>query len=377
MKNNPCAEFLKSGIYETYNFTNSGNFQYDFKHYITTEEFKKDFKSGKFNIGFEAIDPATLITEKLSLGASDEEINEFMKKIHDNTDLVIKQSFFTAYAYSKPNELATKMYFECAIRQANQKGFSSHIVQVGNLTTLTVFFNKIDSKDPNAKVEHIILDNAILVSKNFNIGDDLNIENEITVKVIDNTKPLLISIDTDHGPVTEIVEVKKQKSTDGNPIGTIINSFLNWEQFQEATENNKQTESGKWESEFSFWSPCDGREVPNSELQKIASITKVPDSRGVFLRGLNVFDAVGEFGGMIKKAETDFIDTYGTRIVGSYQKDEFRAHDHSYFAPISSSPIRGSGGYAPENPSSGTTGRTGGKETRPKNIAVYCYIKIN
>lgn len=376
MSFNPCAEFLKSGIYETYDFTNTGDFQYDFKHYITTEEFKNDFRSNKFSFGLEAFDPTTGITDKLNFGASDDEINEFKRKIENNTNLTIKQSFFSSYASSKPNELATKKYFECVEKMFKQKGFSTDVTQTGNIVKFTVFFNKIAAANPNPKVEQINVENATISSQSFKIGDDLDISNEIVINFIDSTKPALISIDTDQGPISEIIELKKQKSNDGNPIGTIIASYLNWEEFQYATDNNKQTENEKWDREYSFWSPCDGRDTQGSDFSKIAKKSNAPDLRGVFLRGLNTFDRYETDNGIAIVSDLRK-DPETTRTRGSFQNDDFKSHSHTYNGRTNAAYMSGAGTSHSQNGTSDPTSVVGGAETRPKNIAIYYYIKIN
>ena len=83
----------------------------------------------------------------------------------------------------------------------------------------------------------------------------------------------------------------------------------------------------------------------------------VPDLRGEFIRGWD--DSRGVDSG---------------RSFGSFQADEFKSHTHSYNASRGSSDYGGSN-PASGSPSSGTTGATGGTETRPRNVALLACIK--
>jgi len=103
-------------------------------------------------------------------------------------------------------------------------------------------------------------------------------------------------------------------------------------------------------------------------------VTKLPDARGVFLRGLNVSD---EFGKHNENGDPE-ID----RSVGSYQPDDFKSHNHlqattaSVIAGGPTSTMAGvSRGGAIQDVIS--TAYTGSKETRPRNIALYIYVKVN
>lgn len=89
----------------------------------------------------------------------------------------------------------------------------------------------------------------------------------------------------------------------------------------------------------------------------------VPDLRGVFLRGLD--QGAGK-------------DLDGAaRAAGSYQEDEFKRHNHTtgVMRQVFQAGYNGTGMQYTDQLKSGTE-HTGGTETRPKNIAVYYYIKV-
>jgi hypothetical protein len=66
------------------------------------------------------------------------------------------------------------------------------------------------------------------------------------------------------------------------------------------------------------------------------------------------------------------VDPDGERQLGSLQNDQFKSHTHSQTAPRPYN--SGAGNHARAKPDSSTsTGSAGGKETRPKNVALlYC-----
>ena len=140
---------------------------------------------------------------------------------------------------------------------------------------------------------------------------------------------------------------------DLNPIGTIVTSILNIDNFTGQTGDS--------------WVLADGRNVSGSKYATVTGNNTIPDLRGVFLRGhdpSNVHDP-------------------DTRTVGSLQSDEFRSHTHSINNAdlvrrnVSGSPnfAPGTGGFSPT--ATLTNNNSGGAETRPVNVAVNYFVKIN
>ena len=138
----------------------------------------------------------------------------------------------------------------------------------------------------------------------------------------------------------------------------------------------------------SLWVPADGRKVPrNSLYTKLTGRLVVPDLRGMFLRGLNEFQE-----GLSRSDGLEDLQGKG-RKPGSFQADAFRAHHHhgGYPAHLASRYGIEDGNPSPPgtrydfSDSAGPTGwkqaaktnTVGGLETRPKNVSVFYYIKIN
>jgi hypothetical protein len=170
------------------------------------------------------------------------------------------------------------------------------------------------------------------------------------------------------------------------PVGTIIASMLELEQFQTIAGN--------------AWKPADGGKVSaQSKYAKLTGNTTLPDLRGMFLRGLNQFDPVK--GPRLDK----YKDPDGSRRKpGKPQEDAtslpktkenpFKGtavsageHSHIYFKARREGGSAGSDERAASEASNtGSSGSHthkvlitagGDSETRPVNIAVVYYIKID
>ncbi len=167
------------------------------------------------------------------------------------------------------------------------------------------------------------------------------------------------------------VSNRATNNSDRVPVGTIIISMLEPIQFMTATDsdwplNNPSEKTAKW-------APADGRVIQGSRYHAITNQNTVPDLRGMFLRGLNEFE--------VSVPRKDGLqDPDGTgRVAGSFQVDTFESHQHKQDAPRnfnSNGGNNGNGRWAGHRKDDETS-PSGDNETRPKNVAVYYYIKIN
>ena len=158
------------------------------------------------------------------------------------------------------------------------------------------------------------------------------------------------------------------------PIGTIVPSMLDPNEFAEAVGDPNRT----------TWVLADGNDITDSQYGKLSKKKNTPDLRGMFLRGVNEGRKDGKQ------------DSKATRTAGDYQADALQQHGHATTAIW---PVTGylkkayprwdadkpgytahpDGKNAPQVRLSVTTvtGPKAEAETRPKNVAVYFYIKIN
>jgi hypothetical protein len=158
-------------------------------------------------------------------------------------------------------------------------------------------------------------------------------------------------------------------------LGTIISSVLDYDNMCIVTGDPGTVDNTK-----SIWIPCDGRDITNSTLAKKTGVNTSPDLRGKFMRGLNIIHREGQPPLDITKSDPEGLN----RVPGSYQPDAFKQHSHSYnrfsdgvITDMSDDKDHRRCSYG-SNAGSGT-GATGDSkdETRPKNISVYYYLKIN
>ena len=147
----------------------------------------------------------------------------------------------------------------------------------------------------------------------------------------------------------------------GGSLGDIKYSILDPERFSEV--------NGKG------WVIMSGQDIQGSDLSLLSGKTVLPDARGMFFRSMNLSRTDG--------------DVEATRRVGSFQDNSIQSHRHK-IDPCGHA--NGSNALLAQNwigaPESNCNERSRNAtsnfeiikddtETRPKNIALYTYIKIN
>jgi len=176
-------------------------------------------------------------------------------------------------------------------------------------------------------------------------------------------------------------------------VGTVVASTLAWPEFADATGDRVMRVDGKpiFDPKRHQWAPCDKRGIVGSHLEKRSGRAEAPDLRGVFLRGLNQFVPDES-----KPVSAEQKDTGPARTEADiFQKENVGGHGHK--VRITKAPSQGHTEHArtvysdadfPQRPplwhvgvphgdgERGTDDNPTG-ETRPKNVAMYYYIKIN
>ena len=148
------------------------------------------------------------------------------------------------------------------------------------------------------------------------------------------------------------------KSHSSSSIGSVKQSMLDEATFQSIHGTG--------------WVLMDGRDVTGSDYDTIVFGGiggNIPDARGQFLRGLDTSGTIDPDG--------------AGRVVGDSQVDDFKEHDHT-MRYVATYDLRATGGtdmygtnissFNKDNPE---TDLRGGAETRPKNLVVNMFIKIN
>lgn len=112
------------------------------------------------------------------------------------------------------------------------------------------------------------------------------------------------------------------------------------------------------------WVPMDGRIIAGDDLEKRTGMKSIPDARGIFIRGMNL-------GRDINTGDPD-----GDKNVGRYQTDGVGPHKHRIAGGANGPGAHSTVGGNME-PFVSDDGLNTLPETRPRNIALYVYIKIS
>jgi len=379
---NPCEKILENGLYSNFRMTNTGSFNQDFRTYLLSDQFRQDLHRGKWGASITV--PIEGVPVSLGANASDDEFASFRQRVLQATSFSVSESFYQSIASSIPNVDLARVYTDC-VERTRRFGFKVSATSGEDWASFVVTYAPEFSSDPLPKVRTLEVKNGKNVKTALAVGQAIVNYNSV-VSDRDPKKDLLLFLETDRGVVTHKIPAESPlESSKDMPVGTIIMSCLTVEQFYEATRSNENSPGGIWTSAKSRWCPADGRAVPNSLFQKLASQDRVPDLRGMFVRGLNVMESVPPVPLDPQRRDSD------NRVVGSYQADSIRKHTHTLSGgsfnlgyPHPSDRLEGGSDkqwWYPNAQHTVSVQNTGtdldGLETRPKNIAMYYYIRIN
>lgn len=123
------------------------------------------------------------------------------------------------------------------------------------------------------------------------------------------------------------------------------------------------------------WVIMEGQSIEGSDLNLLSGVTILPDARGMFFRSMNLGREDG--------------DQEAGRLVGSFQGDRLHSHKHK-ISPCGhangSNALLAQAWVGSPEPNCNERSRNVSEnfevikddsETRPKNIALYTYIKVN
>lgn len=167
----------------------------------------------------------------------------------------------------------------------------------------------------------------------------------------------------------QVNDLKQQASTlrlSTLPVGSIIPSMLNVSEFAKEAGDPPTFDLGT-----SKWTLADGKSVSGTHYAELTGNAPLPDLRGVFLRGKNN-------GRQDNRGNPDELS------LGDFQDDQFQDHVHEYNrggntrdgTELYAFPANTNGGIA-RAPTNYITQGKHGSETRPRNVTVNYYIRVN
>ena len=286
------------------------------------------------------------------------------------------------------NKTPYTTFTQCVVNTCSQGLFTNYEV-TGDLIVVTVrwILQGTPNQTTSLSIDPVVA-NAMPIDFNFHKGVVLKPNSSISglFRRIDNRQNVIVSLNFQNFSTQQVNIPKTAFQNTSIPVGSIVASTLDYANFcslNEIPQNGDNTET--------TWVPADGRNVSGSVYAKRSAT--VPDLRGTFLRGLNAFDPVNN---------PPFADGRqrdpDNRSVGILQTQDIQGHTHSISDPghshgidIAVANMGGSGTVAYRPIGQGSLSSIGSKgagtgisvqsnngvETRPTNLAVYYYIKIN
>ena len=371
----PCLTLLSDGLTNNYVDQNGLSFFSDSRSYFLSEKFKSDYKNGKWNGGISIVTDGIPIG--LDAGASEDKLKQFQEKIQKATSVEVRLETFSTISRSTLDIELAEAFNNCL---AIKENFGLSIMANGEKTIeVTIRYKAVSSNDRKPLISSVDLlgiseiDKQELLKGRLRKGTPLADGIAFTATRIPGEE-FLIALNTSNG-LSIVKRVESEENANGSnlPIGTVIASMLDFDAFSKLTKNNAR--SGVWSPKKSKWAPCDGRLLMGSKYHELwaGSIgANAPDLRGVFLRGLNQFDIQEQAVVSSGQANPQNMKR------GQYQSDEIKSHSHTYKSGEKKN-VSGKGSKSEYawGPFTYTTNSTGGEETRPKNVSVYYYIRIN
>jgi hypothetical protein len=359
--------------------------------YDSVQEAQSSARQSGFDIGYGA----------LSIGASDAKQNSSGKwEIHETNFCRATAedfaSFYSSESESRVATIAVEAWRDCVLKAQDNRLYLEFSLKEGaTYFTGTLYRTVAGGTSFNTKITGI---NAVGEGKNdvsCNIAgkafapgeltEQYQIQTTKTAVSCEKSKDVSVSVafqtDSDSLPFVDMPSSTTQDQTridelaarvdslasaqqkEKLPIGTVVSSMLSEAQFREIYGSG--------------WVLADGRAVAGTAYAKLIAET-APDLRGVFLRGMTL----GRDG---KTGDPDG----GERVAGSYQADALIFHQHEFNRTTSPGPGEETHSALIAHANSGSPrGRTNfmlvgensdyqSLETRPRNVAVYFYIRVD
>lgn len=380
-----CSSALDQSLKDKYTETQLLDLRIELYEYYKFIQDKSKNTSSSFSLSTAA---QAFTSSGIFGGSSDTEGEYEQIKIHNLEKIIEKEQSISEQVFKQivtdvfsDNQLAA--YKACLNSCAKLNGVYYEVT--GDLED--VFAINL-SFDNGVGQEQVTLSNtATLVNcepiGGFVLKKDLTIKRSTSVtqylKIIDKGKPAQIGInfkELSFGAINFGDEyIGGSKSL---PIGTIISSTFKYETFLEVN-NFKPTEN----MAKATWVPSDGRNVRSSKYGEFSGT--VPDLRGLFLRNINDYNVAFDGVGSVKPEQKNPDNT----SAGVVQSDAFQGHKHFAENTLVISGDTDLPNSPDQRPNQRQATNSAGihdagfgtprisNETRPKNMSVYYYIKIN
>lgn len=367
-----CDKLLEDGMYLMIHTISRTSLNQDMRSYLLSEQFRSDLKEGDWGTTFSI--PIDGVPISIGLNSSDKEFNEFRQRIEKSTQFSLSTTDYKELTKTLPNPELYNAFVECSGN--NIVGLVKGRKIENDETVIFNFYYRPASTSGKApKVTSFVVEpkSALIDAGGIKAGERIPSYLMSIVCRRSQVNEITVNIQTEAGPISDNSGPTRSSRFE-TPIGTIIASFLPFNSFREANG-----EKGVWKK-TDKWAPCDGRDVSGSEFAKYSQ-SNTPDLRGYFLRGLNEMDPNPPAG-------VETVNRDVQRIVGTNQDDAFQGHRHNIpgtsnvggrygFWTGSNADPRYLDPHSESIISDGHGDPRVANETRPKNIAVYYYIKIN
>lgn len=384
-----CNDFFKNDLKSEFNsFSSQKAKEILYKYFTSDQKARQEMKNdasmeGSLGLVIEAI-PVDIGFGSSSSSNSSKYYSMYKQAIENKyiSDELLQSIYFSALpdraftSYEKCLDLCKEVY--------NRSGITLRNISTQNdLIVLELRFKSTPSGGKISIKDAIYSTGTVIGRKKFETNSEI-VDGQVLYEHI-KIKPeenITISITFNEGvnPASLSLESRnKAKKSSDAPLGTIVASLLNYNDFLALNGLYYESDINK-----AIWVPCDGRSIGSAEGTYGAySGGKAPDLRGLFLRSVN---DMGAYNATVPTPNNANLNPENKKA-GQIQSDALQSHTHG-ISIREFGHDRNNGGLP--NKSEDDDGRAvnrttdGGQnetanfstETRPKNISVYYYIKI-
>lgn len=373
-----CSDLFDKDLRKIYSTYKSQNSKQIILKYLKSDKETRESMQKDFSLEASAIAVIKKIPVELGLGIDNSSANtkylSMYKEIMEN-EYISDDILQSIYQTSLPDK-AFDSYDNCISSKAYNKGG----VTLRNTSTqddLIVLELKFKSSPAGGKIsiKDAIYSTGTIVGlrkfkKDIEIIDGQVIYEHIKIKEDEDITITVAFNEGGVGPASLSFSGKKKRKSSDEPLGTIVASILNYGEFLKLNGLEFESDINK-----AIWVPCDGRNIGDAEGTYGAySGGKAPDLRGLFLRAVN---DMGAYTASVPTPNPKHLNPE-QKLAGQFQDYEVGEHKHGLITDNDS----GAGGgphFKSDNQGRKRTNYTDnheGKESRPKNISVYYYIKI-